>query len=185
MATIIGIAGSLRKASFNASLLRAASRVAPAGLEVRTASIAEVPLFNADVETERGEPAAVTALKDALTAADGLLLVTPEYNAGVPGVLKNAIDWMSRPAKDIPRVFGGKAVALLGATPGMGGTRLSQAAWLPTLRLLEMRPWFGKQLYVAGAGKVFDANGAIVDEKVEKLLTEYMAGFGAFVHAGK
>jgi chromate reductase len=185
MATIIGIAGSLRKASFNASLLRAASRLAPAGLEVRIGSIADVPLFDADVEAERGAPAAVTTLKDALAAADGLLLVTPEYNAGVPGVLKNAIDWMSRPASDIGRVFGGKAVALLGASTSMGGTRLSQSAWLPTLRLLEMRPWFGKQLYVAGASKVFDASGAIVDEKIEKLLTEYMAGFAAFLNVGK
>jgi len=184
MARIVGISGSLRKASFNASLLRAAQRVAPASLQIEIASIAGVPPFDADLEAQ-GMPAAVTALKEALAAADGLLLVTPEYNGSVPGVLKNAIDWMSRPASDITRVFGDKPVGLIGATPGMGGTRLSQAAWLPIFRVLELRPWFGKQLYVAGAGKVFDASGAVVDEKIEKLLTDFMAGFASFVNAGR
>ena len=133
MARIVGISGSLRKASFNASLLRAAQRVAPASLQIEIASIAGVPPFDADLEA-LAVPSAVTSLKEALASADGLLLVTPEYNGSVPGVLKNAIDWMSRPASDISRVFGNKPVGLIGATPGMGGTRLSQAAWLPIFR---------------------------------------------------
>jgi NAD(P)H-dependent FMN reductase len=184
MARIVGIAGSLRKASFNVSLLRAAQRVAPADLQVEIASIRGVPPFDADQEAA-GFPEAVTALKETLATADGLLLVTPEYNGSVPGVLKNAIDWMSRPASDMGRVFGGKPVGHLGATPGMGGTRLSQAAWLPIFRVLEMRPFFGKQLYVAGAAKVFDDSGALVDAKVEGLLTAYMAAFSSFVASGR
>ena len=129
MATIIGIAGSLRKGSWNAALLRAAAERAPAGTTVEIASIAGIPLYDGDVESEHGIPAAVTALKDRIAAADGLLLVTPEYNNSIPGVMKNAIDWLSR-GGDMARVFGDKPVAIMGATPGMGGTRLAQAAWL-------------------------------------------------------
>ena len=182
MTKIIGIAGSLRKASFNAALLRAAADLVPAGTELEIASIAGIPLYDGDVETEQGIPAAVATLKDRVAAADGLLLVTPEYNNSIPGVFKNAVDWLSRPTQDIPRVFGDKPVATIGATPGMAGTRLSQAAWLPVLRLLGTRPWFGKQLYVAGAGKVFDSHGKLTDETVKKLLGEFMAGFARFVN---
>jgi NAD(P)H-dependent FMN reductase len=181
MARIIGIAGSLRKGSFNAALLRAAAELAPSALTVEIASIAGIPLYDGDAESERGVPAPVTELKDRIAAADGLLLVTPEYNQSIPGVFKNAIDWLSRPAKDIPRVFGSRPVAVMGATPGAGGTRLAQTAWLPILRTLGTRPWFGKQLYVAGAGQVFDAEGRLVDEKIRKHVSEFMAGFAGFV----
>jgi NAD(P)H-dependent FMN reductase len=181
MARIVGIAGSLRKGSFNAALLRAAAEFAPLGVELEIASIAGIPLYDGDLERESGLPEAVTALKERIAGADGLLLVTPEYNSSLPGVFKNAIDWLSRPAQDIARVFGEKPVALMGATPGMGGTRLSQSAWLPVLRTLGTRTWSGKQLYVAGAGQVFDAEGRLVDEKVKKLLADFMAGFARFV----
>jgi NAD(P)H-dependent FMN reductase len=181
MAHVIGIAGSLRKASYNAALLRAAVELAPPDLTVEVASIAGIPPYDGDVEEAQGVPAAVTALKDRIAAADGLLLATPEYNHSVPGVLKNAIDWLTRPPKDVPRVFHDKPVALMGATPGLGGTRLAQAAWLPVLRTLGTRPWFGKQLYVSGAAGVFDADGRLVDEKVRKHLTELLVGFAAFV----
>jgi len=183
MAKIVGIAGSLRKASFNAALLRAAARLAPAGTEIEIASIAGIPLFDGDVEREHGTPPVVAALKERIAAADGLLLVTPEYNNSMPGVLKNAIDWLSRPAADVPRVFGDKPVALTGATPGGGGTRLAQIAWLPVLRALGTRPWYGKQLNVGGATQVFDAEGQLVDPKIEKLLSEFMAGFAAFARS--
>ena len=181
MTKLIGIAGSLRKASYNTALLRAAAQLAPAGTEVEIASIKGIPLYDGDLESERGIPAPVSALKEKIASADGLLLVTPEYNNSMPGVLKNAIDWLSRPADDIERFFGNKPVAIMGATPGRGGTRLAQNAWLPVLRTLGTRAWFGEQLYVAGAGQVFDAEGRLVDEKVKKLLSEFMAGFAAFV----
>ena len=182
MARIIGIAGSLRKASFNAALLRAAAELAPAGMAVEIESIAGIPLYDADLDREKGLPEPVSRLKDRIAGADGLLLVTPEYNNSMPGVFKNAIDWLSRPAKDIPRVFGNKPVALMGATPGRGGTRLSQSAWLPVLRTLGTRAWSGKQLYVAGAAQVFDAEGKLIDEQIKVLVSEFMVGFAAFVN---
>ena len=179
--TILGIAGSLRQGSFNAALLRAAAAVAPAGCTVDIASIRDIPLFDGDVEAAAGVPAVVETLKERMAAADGLLLVTPEYNNSIPGVFKNAIDWLSRPPQDIPRVFGGRPVALMGATPGGLGTVHAQTAWLPVLRALGMQPWFGTQLYVSDAHTVFDASGTLLDEQIRKRLRSYMHGFVAFV----
>jgi chromate reductase, NAD(P)H dehydrogenase (quinone) len=181
MSTIIGLAGSLRRQSYNARLLRAAASVAPAGVQVEIASIRDIPLYDGDLEREHGVPDAVEALKDRIASADGLLLVTPEYNNSLPGVFKNAIDWLTRPPKDISRVFGDRPVGLIGATPGAGGTRFSQAAWLPVLRTLGTRPWFGAQLYVAGAGQAFDDTGELVDESTRERLIKYMAGFAHFI----
>src|SRR5689334_6977473 len=146
MSKVIGISGSLRRGSYNSALLRLAVQMAPAGCEIDIASIREIPLYDGDVDAQ-GQPPAVLALKEKIAAADGLLLATPEYNYSIPGTLKNAIDWLSRPAKDIPRVFGGRAVGLIG-TGGPGGTRLAQAAWLPVLRGLQLVPYFGKQVFV-------------------------------------
>jgi NAD(P)H-dependent FMN reductase len=180
MTSLVGVAGSLRKGSYNMALLRAAAEVVPPRARLAIASIAGLPLFDAELESERGAPEPATTLKDQIAAANGVVLVTPEYNQSIPGVLKNAIDWLSRPAKDIARVFGEKPVAIMGATPGAGGTRMAQAAWLPVLRALGTRLWTGKQLYVGGAAQAFDAAGRLVDEKIRKLLTEFMAGFVHF-----
>lgn len=182
MARLIGISGSLRSGSYNTALLRAAADLAPTDTKWEIASIAGIPLYDGDVESAQGIPAVVSALKDKIAAADGLLLATPEYNNSMPGVFKNAIDWLSRPPDDIVRVFGDKPVALLGATPGTGGTRLAQSAWLPVLRTLGTRAWAGEQLYVAKAGQVFDPSGTLIDDKIRSLLSEFMAGFVAFVN---
>jgi len=179
--TIIGIAGSLRRGSFNAALLRAAAEAVSPATRMEIASIREIPLYDGDVEAEKGVPDAVQKLKDRIASSNGLLLVTPEYNNSLPGVFKNAIDWLSRPAKDIARVFGDRPVALMGATPGPGGTILAQSAWLPVLRTLGTRPWFGARLLVSGAGKVFDAAGNLVDEHVRTQLKSFMAGFEQFI----
>jgi len=159
-------------------LLRAAAAMAPAGTSIEIATIEGIPLYNGDVEA-RGVPEAVTALRAQIAAADGLLLVTPEYNNSIPGVLKNAIDWLSRPPP--PPLFAGLPVGLIGATPGQGATNLSQAAWLPVLRTLQTLPWFGGRLGVSGASTVFDAHGAILDDKVRGLLEKYVTGFAGFV----
>ncbi len=182
MATIVGIAGSLRRSSYNAALLRAAATLAPPELTIEIASIRDIPLYDGDLEAADRMPEVVASLKDRIAQADGLLLVTPEYNSSLPGVFKNAIDWLSRPAGDIPRVFGKKPVALMGATTGRGGTALAQAAWLPVLRYLGTQPWFGPRLSVAAAKSVFDANGNLVDREITRLVRTYMAGFAEFLN---
>jgi NAD(P)H-dependent FMN reductase len=185
MPRIIGIAGSLRSGSFNAALLRVAAGAMPAHSTIEIASIAGIPLYDGDLEAEQGIPEPVERLKAALAAADGLLLVTPEYNNSVPGVLKNAIDWLSRPARDIERVFGGLPVALLGASAGSFGTILSQAAWLPVLKTLGARTYSGKRLLVSRAREAFDADGQLVDAKVRADLGAFLEGFAAFAAAGR
>lgn len=109
------------------------------------------------------------------------MLVTPEHNNSIPGVFKNAIDWLSRPASDISRVFGGKPVGLIGVTPGGMGTAFSQTAWLPILRTLGTRPFFGKNLYIPGAGKIFDEQGYLTDNELRERLRVYVEQFAAFV----
>ncbi len=178
---VIGLSGSLRRGSYNAALLRAAADLAPAGLSLEMGSIRGIPLYDGDVEAEHGIPESVRALKERITAADGLLLVTPEYNNSLPGVLKNAIDWLSRPPADIPRVFKGKPVGLMGTTPGPGGTILAHAAWLPVLRTLGTLAWFGPRVYVSSAATVFDAEGRLVDEAVRRSLTNFLEGFLEFI----
>ncbi|TMH20059.1 MAG: NAD(P)H-dependent oxidoreductase [Betaproteobacteria bacterium] len=177
MITIVGFAGSLRQGSYNAALLRAARAMMPTESELHEASIREFPLYNGDDEVAHGVPPAVTALKDAIAAADGLLLVTPEYNNSIPGVAKNAIDWLSRPPSDIARVFGGKPVAIIGASPGGFGTILSQNAWLPVFRTLGADLWAGGRLLVSRAGSVFDASGTIVDSKTNDALRKFLERF--------
>ena len=181
MTRIVGISGSLRQGSFNASLLRAAAGLMPAGVDLSIETIRGIPLYDGDVEAQQGVPDVVAALKDAVAAAAGLLLVTPEYNNSIPGVFKNAIDWMSRPAADIARVFGGKKVALIGASPGGFGTILSQNAWLPVLRTLGTDLWTPGRLMVSRAGSVFAADGTLTEEKVREQLRAYLHGFAAFV----
>ncbi len=179
MVTIVGVSGSLRKGSFNSALLRAAVDLVPGGAALSIESIRGIPLYDGDEEAAHGVPAVVEALKNAIAKADGLLLVTPEYNNSIPGVFKNAIDWLTRPAADIPRVFGGKPVALIGASPGGFGTILSQNAWLPVLRTLGAHLWTDGRLMVSRAGSVFDASGVLTDDKTREALRGYLAGFAA------
>jgi NAD(P)H-dependent FMN reductase len=181
MTRLLAIPGSLRKGSFNHALLRAAAELAPGGTVIEIATIDGIPLYDGDLESERGIPQPVVALKERIVDADGLLLATPEYNNSVPGVLKNAIDWLSRPPKDIPRVFGGRPVAMLGATPGRGGTRLAQVAWLPVLRTLGTRLWSDKQLYVDGAAEAFDGDGRLIDAQLRQRLATFVAAFAESV----
>ena len=181
MVKLLGIAGSLRRASYNAALLRAAVASMPSGARLEIASIKGIPLYDGDVETSTGLPAAVTALKERIVAANGLLLVTPEYNNSLPGVFKNAIDWLSRPAADIPRVFGNRPVAVIGASQGGFGTILSQSAWLPVLRTLGTRAWFGGRLQVSRAATVFDADGKLLDDGIRDQLRKFLDGFVKFV----
>ncbi|ARO15198.1 NADPH-dependent FMN reductase [Ketogulonicigenium robustum] len=177
MTRILGIAGSLRRASFNAGLLRAAIDGAPDGVQITAGDIADVPLYDGDLEAAEGLPPSVQVLQEALAAADGLLLVSPEYNGSIPGVLKNALDWMSRgPGLGY---FKGKPVAVIGASPGGFGTVLAQAHWTPVMRALGMQPWYEAKLMVSRAGGSFDADGNLTDDKVREQLQAFLAGFAA------
>ena len=180
MATLIGVSGSLRSGSFNTALLNAAAAAMPDGSTLAIGTIRGIPLYDGDVEASDGIPAPVVALKEAIAAADGVLLVTPEYNNSIPGVFKNAIDWLSRPASDIRRVFGGRPVALMGASPGGFGTILSQNAWLPVLRTLGMDLWSEGRLLVSRAGTAFGPDGGLADAKQQEQLRAFMAGFATF-----
>jgi NAD(P)H-dependent FMN reductase len=185
MIKLIGISGSLRQASYNSALLRNAASAMPEGAELVVETIRGIPLYDADLEASEGIPERVAALKDAIAAADGLLLVTPEYNNSIPGVFKNAIDWLSRPDSDIKRVFGGKPVAVIGASPGGFGTILSQDAWLPVLRTLRADFWAGGRLMVSRASTVFNQDGTLADQKIEDQLRKYLEGFTAYARAAR
>jgi chromate reductase, NAD(P)H dehydrogenase (quinone) len=179
MVKLAGFAGSLRKGSYNRALLEAAGRLVPPDATLEIFPIDEIPLYNADVEAASGIPDAVTALKNAIRGADGLIIATPEYNNGIPGVAKNVIDWLSRPPSDVPKVLRGTPVALLGATPGGGGTMLAQSAWLPVLKTLRMRLWTGGgPFYVSQASKSFD-DGGLADADLENRLRDYVGEFVA------
>ena len=180
MIKLLGMSGSLRRGSYNALLLRAATQLMPPDSTLEVASIRGIPLYDADVEAQ-GFPATVVQLKEAVAAADGVLLVTPEYNNSIPGVFKNAIDWLSRPPADIKRVFGGRPFALMGASPGYFGTLLSQTAWLQVLRTLGTEPWFGARLTLSRAAGVFDESGALKDAAVEDQLKKFLEGYVGFV----
>jgi chromate reductase len=180
MTTIIGLCGSLRRGSFNRMLLHACVETAPPGTRIEPATVADIPPYDADLEEARGLPSSVQRLKDRIAHSDGLLIVTPEYNNSMPGVLKNAIDWLSRPADDIPRVFRGRPVAIIGATIGPGGTALSQAAWLPVVRFLGMRPWFEGGLTISDAARVFDHEGRVIDAATQRRIRTFIDGFAAF-----
>ena len=185
MITVMGLSGSLRRASYNAAVLRAAGSLMPSNSELRIESIAGIPLYDGDEEAAHGVPDLVSRLKDAITAADGLLLVTPEYNNSIPGVAKNAIDWFSRPVRDIARVFGGKPVAIAGASPSGFGTILSQNAWLPVFRTLGADLWSGGRLLISRAAQVVDANGEITDAATRENIRKFVDGFVTYVRARK
>ena len=180
MTTILGISGSLRAGSFNTALLRAAQSLAGPGVQFDAATLHGIPLYDGDAEQRDGLPAAVIELKARVVASDGVLLCTPEYNNGIPGVFKNAIDWLSRPSEDIPRVFGDRPFAVIGASPGGFGTVLAQSAWLPVLRTLRVRYWSGGRLLLSRAHQLMDANGELADAAARKQLEGFVQDFARF-----
>ena len=159
-------------------LLRAAAGVTPHGAAVYELPISDVPMYNADIEA-RGDPAAIASLKLAITSADALLIATPEYNHGIPGVLKNVVDWISRPP--FASVLTNKPIALIGASTGSGATlraraQLREVLSVPNADLLEAT------VGVAGAYSVFEDGGRLVDATIERELRELMARLVARVH---
>jgi NAD(P)H-dependent FMN reductase len=181
MTKLIAISGSLRQASYNTKLLKAAAEWVADRCQLTLATIAAFPLYNGDLEAQQGVPQAVNDLKEQIARSDGLVLATPEYNNSIPGVLKNAIDWLSRPPQDISRVWHNKPIAIMGATPGRAGTILAQDAWLPILKTLNTLPYFGNRMMVSKAGDVFDEEGKVSDENTREQLEKFMTGFLEFI----
>lgn len=177
MIRLVGISGSLRQTSFNTALLNNAAQLLPDGVSLEVRTLHGIPLYDGDEEAANGIPDAVAALKEAITSADGVILSTPEYNNGIPGVFKNAIDWASRPPGDSTRVFKGRPFALVGASPGGFGTILAQNHWLPVLRTLGVQLWTGGRLMVSRAGKTFGDEGVISDPEMREQIRIYLAGF--------
>ncbi len=178
---ILAFGGSLREGSWNRALLHEAAELLPSPVEMdmsQLGAIGSLPLFNADLIDDASPPEA-RGLKDALRAADGLLIATPEYNWGIPGFLKNAIDWASRPTADIPAVFGDLPVALMGAGGG-SGTRNAQAAWMSVFRYLRMRPWLDQWLFIDHGRQRFEDGGGLVDEATREQLKSFVNGFSAY-----
>lgn len=165
---VCGLAGSLRRGSLNRALLRAAQELAPDGMEIRIFDrMAEIPPFNQDVEAE-GDPEPVLALKRAIGEADALLVATPEYNHGVPGVLKNAIDWASRPPRD--SVLAGKPTAILGASPGITGTARAQSQLRQAFVFTNTPALPQPEILVYRAREKFDDEGRLTDGKTREFL---------------
>src|SRR5438874_6188893 len=151
---ILGFAGSLRKESFNRSLVRAAQELAPPNMMIEIFDLAGIPLYNGDVEAA-GDPEPVAAFKQAIRAADALLIATPEYNHGVPGVMKNAIDWASRPPRQ--SVLNGKPAAIMGASPGFTGTARSQSQLRQAFVFTNTPAMLQPEILVGRAAEKFDS----------------------------
>lgn len=183
MVRILGISGSLRAQSYNTALLHAAQALALDDVTVEVATLHGIPLYDGDLEQAQGIPESVTALRRRILDCDALLLSTPEYNNGIPGVFKNAIDWLSRPPKDMAALFSDRAVAVIGASPGGFGTVVAQQAWLPVLKSLGVRQWAGGRLMISRAHQAFDGSGALIDEAARKQLGEFVQAFAKFALA--
>ena len=175
---VIGVAGSLRAGSYNRALLRAAQELAPAALRIEVADLVDLPMFNADVDA-RGTPAAVTELRILIRDADGLLLVTPEYNHGVPGVLKNAIDWLSQPLRG--NVLEGKPTAIMGASTGLAGTARAQTQLRQSFVLTNTPVMLQPEVLVARAQERFDPGGRLTDEPTRRFLGLFLDQFAAWL----
>jgi chromate reductase len=167
---ILGFSGSLRKASFNTMALHAAQKLLPAGAIMETAEIGSLPLYNDDVRAV-GFPPNVQALRDQIAAADALLIVTPEYNYSIPGVLKNAVDWASRPP-DQP--FNNKAIAIMGASPGALGTARAQYHLRQCFVFLNGWVVNKPEVMIGAANTRFNEAGELTDETTKKLIGELL-----------
>lgn len=168
---ILGIAGSLRPASYNRALLHAAGELAPEGMEITPFDLAPIPLYNADLDGEI-KPEPVVALKSAISQADALLFVTPEYNHGIPGVLKNAIDWASRPVGRSP--LAGKPAAIMGATRGMWGTIRAQVQLRQVLAATKTQVLLKPEVLVPRVQDKFDGEGRLSDEGTCEFVRELL-----------
>ena len=182
---ILGVAGSLRKDSYNRALLMAIADLAPENIEIEIYELDKIPLYNQDIDTPESMPESVRDFKRRIKEADAILFVTPEYNRSVPGVLKNAIDWASRPYND--NSFDDKPVATIGATDGMIGTAVAQYHLREIFSFLNAHPMERPQLFISGISKKLDG-AKIRDDELRKLLLLFinnLALWAARINKGK
>ena len=172
---LVGMSGSLRKGSFNTSLLQAITSMLPENVTMDIVSVAEIPLYNADLDLPdvAGRPLPVQNFRDQLAKADGIVFVSPEYNYSIPGGLKNAIDWASR-GEDSPLLH--KPVAVMGATPGLWGTVRMQMAFQPIFLFLDMKPVFKPEVLIAQAKNKFNEQGQLTDPIAIDLVKKKLKG---------
>lgn len=170
---VLGISGSLRKASFNTMALKASQKLAPEGMRIEIADISEIPMYNEDLKAN-GYPESVSVFRDQIKAADGVLFVSPEYNYSVPGVLKNAFDWASRPPE---QPFDEKPGAIMGASPGMLGTARMQYDLRKSAVFVNMFMMPRPEVMIAKAAEKFDSDGNLIDEKTKQVITDFLVGF--------
>lgn len=175
---IAAFAGSIRRKSYNRALIEAARELAPQGMTIEPVEIADLPFYNADVEAE-GDPEAVAAFKAALQDADGVLIATPEYNDGIPGVLGNALDWASRLPGRAP--LAGKPVALMGASPSQIGTARAQLHLRQILGHVHARVLPAPELLVAQAHLRFDAELRLTDESTRRVMAMLLQRFSHWI----
>ena len=178
---ILGIAGSLRKASYNRGALRAALQLCPEGARIEVFELDGIPAFNQDEEKQ--PPQKVTEFKQKIKAADAILLVTPEYNYGLPGVLKNAIDWASRPYGD--NAWNGKPVAIMSAAMSMGGGIRAQYQLRQCFVFLNMEAVVQPEVAINNVGERFDEQGNLKDETSKKLIRQLLQNLVHKVHASQ
>ena len=169
---VFAFAGSLRENSYNRALLRAAREETPEGMSIEIFDLADIPLYNADLEAE-GDPEEVKAFKEGIRMSDAVLIATPEYNHGVPGVTKNAIDWASRPPKDAP--LNRKPVGILGASPGITGSARGQSQLRQAFEFTNSYCMPQPEILVYRAHEKFDDEGRLTDEKTREFLGKYLA----------
>ncbi|WP_332777440.1 NADPH-dependent FMN reductase [Polaromonas sp.] len=167
---VLGISGSLRKGSYNTLALRAAQKLVPQGISMEIADISQVPMYNDDVQTA-GVPEAVQALREQVRLADAVLLVTPEYNFSIPGVLKNTLDWLSRPPQP---PFEGKPVAIMGASPGVVGTARVQYHLRQVLVFMNTFTLNKPEVFINLAATKFNEQGELTDEATRKIIGELL-----------
>ena len=173
---VLAISGSLRKGSYNTAALRAAQELAPEGMTIEIASIADIPFYNADVQAV-GIPAPVTALADQIRAADAVLIASPEYNYSTSGVLKNTIDWLSR----VPQQpFAGKPVAMVGASMSLLGAARAQYHLRQCFVFLDALPVNKPEVFIAQAQNRFDADGRLTDEPTRGFLRQLLVSLAAW-----
>jgi chromate reductase len=174
--SILGFAGSLRKGSFNRAILRAAAELVPEGAALEIYDLEGLPVFNEDLE--KSPPGKVAEFKAKIRSADAILIATPEYNYSVPGVLKNAIDWGSRPYGD--NAFEGKPLAIMGASPGTLGTARAQYHLRQTCVFLDMHPLNRPEVMVAAADRKIDGDGKVTDAGTRKRIGDLLVGLVAW-----